>query len=253
MLLETFSDEIREFLLIFARVGAAILVMPAFSEPFINMRVRLAIALLLTLIMLPILGDRLPALSDSPIEILLLLLGETLFGFFVGLVARIMMSALQTAGMILAMMIGLSNALTQDITAAQQGSVVGSLLTTLGLLIIFVLNLHHLMLLALIGSYDIFVPGTVPMVGDLTESVARLVSASFALGLQMAAPFVALALVFYTGLGIISRLMPSMQIFFVAIPLQIGMGLALLAISLPVIYQWFAAGFEARMMDFLVP
>ena len=253
MLLEIFSGEIQAFLLILARVGTAIMVMPAFSEPFINMRARLAIALLLTLVVLPVLSDQLPPLSQNPFEILLLLLGETFVGLFIGLLARIMISALQTTGMILSMMIGLANALTQDITAAQQGSVVGSLLTTIGLLIIFVLNLHHLMLMAIINSYDVFIPGTVPVVEDFAHTIARVTSEAFKLGFQMAAPFVALALVFNTGLGIISRLMPTLQIFFVAIPLQIGFGLALLALSLPVIFKWFVTGFEARLINLVGP
>ncbi len=253
MLLELASTEIYSFLLIFVRVGAALLIMPTFSEPFINTRIRLGIALLLTLVVTPVISPGLPPLKDDAISILLLLLGESFIGFFLGTVARIMMSALQTAGMSIAMMIGLANALTQDLTAEQQGSVLSSLLMTIGLLVIFALNLHHLLILAVVNSYQIFIPGEPILVEDFAFTVARVATESFKLGIQLAAPFIGLGLVFYSAMGIINRLMPSMQIFFVAIPLQVGMGLALMALSLPVLYGWFIEAFEAQMMQFLVP
>jgi flagellar biosynthetic protein FliR len=124
---------------------------------------------------------------------------------------------------------------------------------TIGLLVIFALNLHHLLILAVVNSYQIFIPGEPILVEDFAFTVARVTTESFKLGIQLAAPFIGLGLVFYSAMGIINRLMPSMQIFFVAIPLQVGMGLALMALSLPVLFGWFIEAFEAQMMQFLVP
>ena len=253
MLADLLQGAIFAFLLIFVRVGSAMMVMPAFSEPFINMRVRLGLALMVTLAITPLLADSLPPLPESRLFLFLFILGESFIGFFLGIVARSIMSALQTAGMVIAMMVGLANALTQDITAAQQGSVLGALLTTLGLIVVMALNLHHVLLMALVGSYSLFVPGEVPMVDDIVQLVVRVVADSFALGIQLSAPFIALAMVFYVGLGLINRLMSSMQIFFIAIPLQIMAGLVLAMFTLPVMYHWFVRAFEERMMMFVAP
>ena len=111
----------------------------------------------------------------------------------------------------------------------------------------------HLLLMALIDSYTLFVPGQAPPIEDFADLFTRIVSQSFALGLQLAAPFVAIGIVFYVGLGLMSRLMPSMQIFFIAIPLQIMLGMLVLTIALPIIMHWFIRAFEMRMFQFLVP
>ena len=253
MLTELLQGGIYAFLLIFVRVGSAMMLMPAFSEPFISMRVRLTLGLVVTLAITPVLAETLPPLPESTLMLLFLILGESFIGLFLGFIARSIMSALQTAGMVIAMMTGLANAITQDLTAAEQGSVLGALLTTMGLVIVMALNLHHMLLMALIDSYILFVPGRLPMVEDMVQTVAQVVSSSFALGIQLSAPFTAMALVFYVGLGIINRLMSSMQIFFIAIPLQIMAGLALAMFAIPVMYHWFVRAFEERMIMFLVP
>jgi flagellar biosynthetic protein FliR len=251
MLVDFLTGEIQGFLLIFVRVGAAFTVMPAFGEPFVPMRMRLTVALFVTLALTPMLAAGLPPPPESALGLLVLIAGESFIGFFLGIIARSIMSALQTAGMASAMMIGLANALTQDTTAVQQGSILGALLTMLGLLVVMALNLHHLMLAALADSYEVFVPGQAPIVEDVALMVARVVSSSFALGIQLAAPFIGLAVVFYVGLGLINRLMSSMQIFFIAIPMQIVIGLGIMSFALPVMLRWFAAALEEHLMMFL--
>jgi flagellar biosynthetic protein FliR len=253
MLTELLQGGIYAFLLIFVRVGSAMMIMPAFSEPFISMRIRLTLGLVVTLAVTPLLAETLPPMPESTLMLMLLILSESFIGLFLGFIARSIMSALQTAGMVIAMMTGLANAITQDLTAAEQGSVLGALLTTMGLVIVMALNLHHMLLMVLVDSYVLFVPGQMPMVEDMVRTVAQVVSNSFALGVQLSAPFTALALVFYVGLGIINRLMSSMQIFFIAIPLQILAGLALAMFAIPVMYHWFIRAFEERMIMFLVP
>ncbi len=253
MLVEFLTGEIQAFLLIFVRIGAAFTVMPFFGEQFIAMRARLTVALFVTLALTPMLAPALPQPPESALGLLVLIAGESLVGFFLGFIARSIMSALQTAGMTIAMMIGLANALTQDTTAVQQGSILGALLTMLGLLVVMALNLHHLMLAALAESYEVFVPGQAPMIEDMTFMVARVVSASFTLGIQLAAPFIGLGVVFYVGLGLINRLMTSMQIFFIAIPMQIVIGLLIMSFALPVMMGWFASAFEEHLMMFVGP
>jgi flagellar biosynthetic protein FliR len=146
--------------------------------------------------------------------------------------------------MMIATMTGLANALTNDPTAAQQGSIAGSFLSTLALLIILSLDLHHLLLRGIIDSYQVFVPGQSILVGDITQMISRIVTKSFLLGFQIASPFVAIALIFNLGLGLLSRLMPQMQVFFIAMPLQILIGLSVLMIGLPVLLGWFITSFQ---------
>ena len=237
-------------MLIFVRLGAAMMFLPAFGEPFIPVRVRLLLALLVTLAVTPILAGTLPPLPEQAILLVLLIASEAFIGLFLGLIARTIMSALHTAGLFIANVSAFANALINDPTSAEQGSILGALLTILGLLVVVTLDLHHLLLIGVIDSYTLFVPGTPLMMEDFAQSMAMLVSKSFVLGFQLAAPFVGLAVIFYLGLGLISRLMPAMQVFFIALPLQITIALTIMFFALPVMMMWFAQAFEEALLPF---
>src|SRR3546814_9286602 len=86
-----------------------------------------------------------------------------------------LVTGVQTCALPISTVTGLANALTNDPTAAQQGSITGSFLTMLALLIILVLDLHHVLLRGIIESYQIFVPGQPLLVGDISEMITRVV------------------------------------------------------------------------------
>lgn len=240
-------------LLVFVRVGAALMLLPGYGEPYVSPRIRLLMALMVALVVAPILAPDLPEMPASAVALTLLVLGEVLIGAFLGTLARLFLAALTTAGMVIAYMSTMANALTNDPSAAQQGSIAGSFLTVVALLTIFALDLHHLMLLAVVDSYGLFAPGLAPPAGDLADMVARVVAKTFLLSFQIAAPFVAVALIFFLGLGVLGRLMPQMQVFFVAMPLQITIGILVLMAALPAAIRWFAAGFEETFRPFVAP
>ncbi len=240
-------------LLVFVRLGAALMLLPGIGEPYVTPRSRLMLALLISLIAFPIAAPDLPALPDSLPRMFLLILGELVVGLFLGTVTRLLMSALVTAGMMIAFSTSMANALVMDPSAAQQGSIAGSFLTLIALLLIFALDIHHLLLMAVVDSYMLFPPGQPLPIGDFSDVVARVVGKAFVLAFQIAAPFIVVAGVFYLGLGLLARLMPQMQIFFVAIPLQIALGLLVMALALPVMLRVFLQGFESTVVDLLMP
>ena len=251
MLEEILPAEIFAIMLIFVRVGAATMLLPVYGEPFVSPRLRLLFALMVSFVVAPVLSKSLPKMPESASLLTLLILGEVLIGVFLGTIARMFMAALTTAGMLIGYMSSLANALTNDPSAAQQGSIAGSFLSLVALLTIMTLDLHHMLLMAVVDSYALFVPGQVPPIADFSEMIARTVAETFVLSFQIAAPFVVVGLIFYLGLGLLGRLMPQMQVFFVAMPLQIAIGLAMLFIALPVTVRWFIGSFEAKMLPFV--
>ena len=102
----------------------------------------------------------------------------------------------------------------------------------LGLTLIFATNMHYLVIAALNSSYDLFEPGEVPAVGDVAALVTKTAAGAFRIGIQLSAPFLAFGLLFNIGLGVLSRLMPQMQVFFVGMPLSIMLGLVILVFVL---------------------
>lgn len=245
--------EVFAVLLVFVRIGSAIMLLPGYGEPYVSPRIRLPIALFVALLVGPLVAARLPAMPQSAILLLLLVLGEFLIGVFFGTIARIFLAALTTAGMLIAYMSTMANALTHDPSAAQQGSIVGAFLTVVVLLTIFSLNLHHTMLIAVVDSYQLFAPGQIPPIGDFSDLMARVVARTFLLSFQIAAPFVGAGLIFFLGLGLLGRLMPQMQVFFVAMPLQIAIGIMVLIAVLPAIISWFVISFEEALFPFVLP
>lgn len=250
MLEQLLPAQVFAVFMVFARIGSAFSVLPGFSEAFIAMRFRLMLAGMTSLIVAPVVAPSMPAAPDAPLAVLMLLGGEVIIGLFLGMTARVALNAVQTAGMIIGLQTSLSNAFAYDPTTSQQNAVVGAWLSTIAIVLIFVTNLHHLMLRGLVESYSVFRPAQLPPVGDLTELIVRLVSSSFLLGIQIATPFMAFGFIFFLALGLIARLMPQVQIFFVAMPLQIVIGFIALGSTVGVGMVIFLNRFESVLSTF---
>jgi len=160
--------------------------------------------------------------------VILLLLQEIVIGAVLGLTARLAISALQIAGTVVAQQLGFGFVTAVDPTQNQQGVLVGNFLTVLGIALIFATDLHYLVIAALNDSYNIFKPGEMPLTGDVAKHITQIVATAFRIGIQLAAPFLVFGLLFNLGLGVLSRLMPQMQVFFIGLPLAILLGLLLL-------------------------
>jgi flagellar biosynthetic protein FliR len=226
-------------LLIFARLGAALMLLPGFGELHVPQRYRLLFALLLAVLVAPALAPGLPKVPALPTQLLALIGGEIVIGLFLGSVARFLLLALETAGNVISYQLGLSAAQIFNPLLGQQSTLPGALLMALGVLLVLVTNTHHLMLRAAVDSYGVFAAGVLPSFGDLSNAVARSAAASFQLGMELAAPFLVVGIVFFAALGILSRLVPQLQVFFVALPVQILGGLVIFGLTLTAMMGWF--------------
>jgi flagellar biosynthetic protein FliR len=212
------------FMLMFARIGTMVMLLPGLGELTVPARVRLTLALVLTMVLFPLhrAAFTVDLKAFAPV---ITLLGQELFiGAVLGLTARLTISSLQTAGSVIASQLGLGFVTTVDPTQGQQGVIVGNFLTILGITLIFATNLHHVVIAALHDSYALFRPGDVPLTGDVAALMTKSTADAFRVGVQLAGPFLVFGLLFNLGLGVLSRLMPQMQVFFVGMPLLILAG-----------------------------
>ena len=220
------------FLLTFARIGTMVMLLPGLGELSIPPRVRLTVALVLTAVIMPLhRGDyQIDLRAFGPV---LLMLGEELLvGAVLGLLVRLTISALQVAGSVAAQQMGLGFVTAVDPTQGQQGMIVGNFLAVLGITLIFATDLHYLVIAALNDSYTLFRPGEVPIIGDVANLLSNTAASAFRIGIQLAAPFLVFGLLFNLGLGVLARLMPQMQVFFVGLPLSIMIGFLILLLAL---------------------
>ncbi len=221
--------------LIFARLGAIIMLIPGLGESFIPPRIRLAFALALALMMWSLVGGKVPPVPADAGGLAGALLKEVLIGLLIGGALRIFMTSLATAGEFVSLQTTLSFAQTANPMEAQPSATLGTFLGLIGMVLIFTTDLHHLFIGAMVRSYELF-PFTRPIpVQDAGQLAIQTLSRSFALGLQLAAPVVVFSLVFNVATGLVGRVMPQFQIFFVAAPLNILLGLSIFALSLGVI------------------
>ena len=221
--------------LIFARMGAMLMAIPGLGETFVPVRVRLSFGILLALILFPVVGASVPAIPADVSGVAFAVIKESAIGLMIGVILRLFMSSLATAGEILSIQTTLSFAQTANPTQATPSPILGTFLGLMGLVLIMSTNMHHLFLSAIVRSYSIF-PFTRPMpLADANALAIQTVSRSFALGLQLAAPVVAFSLIFNIATGLVGRVMPQFQIFFVASPLMVILGLSIFALSLGVI------------------
>lgn len=241
------------FFLIFTRIGAAFLLMPGFSARYVNVQTRLLAALTMSFVMTPVLVAGLPGLPPSASALVLLLVSEAIIGGFIGIIGQVLVSALQTAGTLIAYLSSMANALIQDPIAEQQSSTIANFLTIAGMTMIFVTDTHYLMLRAMADSYVLFIPGQPLDFGVFIDVLSRRVAESFALGVQLAAPFLVTAMTYYIGLGLLGRLMPALPVFFVGLPIQIAMQITLLALTLSAIMLVFLTYFQEGMGSLLAP
>jgi flagellar biosynthetic protein FliR len=253
MLAQFLISELFAFLLVFCRLGSAMMLLPGFGEIYIPVRVRL----LLALTMSALLSSVLPNMPEAPDSVFLLakLLGaEILIGIFMGVICRILVSAIHMAGMIIAYQSSLASALTQDVTQTQgQGTSLGNLLGFTALLLLFTTDMHHLMLRGVQDSYTLFLPGQFPSLGGMAQHASQSLSTAFSMAMQLSAPHLVIGLIMYLAAGIIARLMPNIQIFFIMLPPQLLVSFFILMVSISAILLWYMEYFQRALVAFLSP
>ncbi len=203
--------------------------MPGIGETTIPVRVRLVLALATLMIVTPGLSGQLPTVPESGVQVFTLIIWEILIGLGIGLAVRFVLSVMQVAGTTIAFQMGLGFALNVDPSQGTQGVLLGNFLGLLGVTLIMLSDLHHLALAGIVQSYDLFAVGGAIPIGDFADFALTNAARAFEVAIQISAPFMVFGLIFYLGLGILSRLMPQLQIFMIAMPVNIFGGFLLLA------------------------
>jgi flagellar biosynthetic protein FliR len=239
------------FLLTFARAGAMIMLLPVIGDAGVPPRVRLAFALAVSAALVSVTARYYPSVAPPPMELAALIARESTAGVVVGTMARLIMSALETAGTLIATQTGLAFATTFDPGQGIQTAMVSTFLSLIGALLVFESGLHHLAIGAIAGSYTLLPPDQAFPAADIAELTLRIVTGAFALGLQLAAPFIVFGLLIYALLGVLSRLMPQLQIFFLAMPINILTGFVLLMLFIGVMMTAFLDFFAEQMRAFV--
>jgi flagellar biosynthetic protein FliR len=237
------------FLILFCRVGAVLLLLPAFSEESVPPQIRLVMALAFTFGMYGMLEGRVAPAVRSDIALPLLVMGEVMVGLAIGMVVRIMFSAAAIAGAIAAQQVGLSSALVNDPAMGGQAPLLSRLIGMAAVVTCMGTGVHHLWISAIFGSYSTFPVGGMPPAADFAHLAVSVMGQALALGLSLCAPLILYGMLFNLGLGLAARVAPSIQVFFISQPLNLLLGLSVLAMTIGAMLTAFATAMTTFMQD----
>jgi flagellar biosynthetic protein FliR len=253
MLREILTTNVYAVLLIFARLGAAMMLFPGLNSATVPARFRLLLAVITAFLVMPSLVGQLPPMPTDLMAMALLIVGEITVGLFFGVLMQILIMPIDVAGSSIGFAVGLTNMFTADPISSEQNQLLTGFLNLTAISLVFVTNSHHLMFRALVDSYSLFVPGQLLPLDDFSQALWRAASDGMVLGFKLAAPTLVFALTFNTALALLNRLVPQMQVFFVGMPLQILGGLAVLAFCLPAIMGLFLGYFTDGLSAYVLP
>ncbi len=245
----TLSDWVEQniilVILAFARIGTALIIMPGFGDMRVPPQVKIAMSMLITLCLFAALP--LPQAPQHLAAFTLLLAQEVTIGLFLGVGIRLFLVAVHVLGGIVGYASGLSNAFAPPDANFEGANAIAALLQMALIALIFITNTHHIILEGIFNSYRIMPVGML-MTEDLVQQIARLGGATFYIAMTVGAPFFIFTVLLNLALGLANRVMPTMQVFFVAGPGLILLGLTILAVSAPAILHHVIA----QMSDWLI-
>jgi flagellar biosynthesis protein FliR len=237
------------FLLLFMRMMGLFTTAPIWSNRLVPVQIRVAVAFGAAVVVAPLFTSF--PMPESLVSLGALAIRELLVGMVIGFVAALTFSAVQLAGQLLDINMGLSMVNLLDPMTNTQMPVMGNFLYILALLIFFSINGHHTLLRALMDSYAIVPLGSATLTAPLSEAVVRLGTNLFLIGFKVAAPVLAAVLLTTLALGMLNRAIPQMNVFVVGMPVQLAVGIFITMVFLPLFVTFLQVIFRGMSTDIL--
>ncbi len=239
---------------IFLRIGAIVLTAPVFDSPTIPVLFKAGLAFAVSLLLVPILN--LEAVSYQPglIPFLIGAAGEVIMGLVIGIMIRLVFAGVVLAGQLVGYQMGLAMANIMDPSTSEQVPLLGQFNNLLAMLILLASDAHHLFVKSLVLSFQIVPPYGFHFGSGVMDQVVNFGGEMFVIAIKLGAPLIAVLLLMSVAFGLAARAVPQMNIFFVAAPLKIMVGLLFMAISLPYMATFMAAlmgGLGERILKIL--
>jgi len=240
------------FMLVFCRLGALMAFVPVVSEAAVSVRIKLLFALMLSFIVVMSFADKIPALPESFSLFLFYIFSEVSLGVVLGILIKMLMSAIHIVGMVFGYQSGLASGSIFDPTQGSQGSIFGNFLSLCFLMLILSTNLHTAIIKACALTYDVFPVGYFfENYGAFTDTIMRVASDSYIVGIKIAMPFLVIGVLFNISAGVLSRMMPQIQIFFIILPAQIGVHISIFMVIIGSSLLWFLEYYEQYLVKIL--
>ncbi|MEW6119175.1 MAG: flagellar biosynthetic protein FliR [Pseudomonadota bacterium] len=214
------------------RILGLLMVAPVFGHRSVPARIKIGLGIFIALIVSPTLPP-MPAIGLGSWQGLLILVQQFLIGVAIGFTMRVVFAAVEAAGEIVGLQMGLGFASFYDPQSAGQTLVLARFFNLLAMLVFLAVNAHLLLLGVLTESFLTLPISPEPLAAAGFRNVAAFGSMIFAVGLQLALPLIAILLITNLALGILTRSAPQLNIFAIGFPITLGAGLIVLDFSMP--------------------
>ncbi len=217
------------FLLIFIRISGIFVTAPIFSTRIIPVHIKILISLYLSYIAYQFNGQSHLLYKDIHIIIFgILIFSEAIVGTLIGFIASLAFNMIQFGGRLLDLMMGMHIASIMDPLTSAQQSLIGQLQYIIVILLFLTLNGHHLIIVGMLQSFTILPIGTLTFTPAFSETFLKIITQTFLVGLQFAAPIMAILFLIDFCLGVIAKSVPQMNVFLTGMPLKALSGFLML-------------------------
>ena len=224
--------EFERFLFVFFRVGALILFVPVLGSRQIPSSMKIGFILFLSIVIFPLVQDRSVPEPQGTFELSIFLISDVTIGLGIAFIARLIFTAVQIAGTVVDFQMGFGVVNVIDPQTDTQVSVTAQFHNIIAVLIFLVIDAHHFIIQAIVESFFIINPAEINFASITPEYMLYLFSATFTTAVKIAAPIMAILFFLSVGLGLVARTVPQMNVFIVGFPLQIGVGLLMVGLSI---------------------
>lgn len=228
-------EQFQTFLVVTARVSGFIGAIPVFTSAQTPGRVKTAMVIVISLMLFPVMAEFIPAVNFAPLPFFLLILAEVLLGLLLGLVARLIFTAVEFGATVIGYQMGFAAAEIFDPQSERQVALISQFQNVFAIMIFLAINGHHIFLRAVVMSYELLPPGQLDVSGEAIPFLMQLASHMFTIGVQFSAPVLAVLLLSGLILGILARVFPQLNVFLLSFPLNIGAGLLVIALTLDMV------------------
>lgn len=225
-------EQFQTFLVVTSRVAGFIGAIPVISSAQTPGRVKTAMVFAISLALFPVMAGAVPATSFSPLPFLLLMISELLLGLLLGLVARLIFTAVEFGATVIGFQMGFAAANVFDPQSERQVALISQFQNIFAILIFLAIDGHHLFLHTAVRSYELLPPGRLDFSGQAVPFLMELASHMFAIGVQFSAPVLAVLLLSGLILGVLARVFPQLNVFLLSFPINIGTAFIVIALTL---------------------
>ncbi|MFA7403601.1 MAG: flagellar biosynthetic protein FliR [Pelobacteraceae bacterium] len=233
----TSPREVIFFMLVLSRVAGIFAALPVFGGRTLPLRIKVITILMITLVCFPALSVQMPQVPSDAFTLALLAFSEIMIGLTLAFITQIIFAAVEFSGQIIGMQMGLTISSIIDPSRGTQTQIMSVIQTLFATLIFLSLNIHHIFIRAIMDSFRVIPLGGWHLSGELLNFLVMRTADIFIIGIRLAGPVMVALLLTTVALGIMARAFPQMNIFMISLPLNIGLGLIVLGMTLTIFFH----------------